>query len=113
LSGASFCCGAELDAFGAAQQRIASGQLSYKLIMKFLDLSPLARFVGLCIDARDLSSRRHTQPYLASVGPLCRINSFLDHVDVGEYVVYGDLEAYSCKRDSSAEPALPCSPGQV
>uniref|UniRef100_A0A383VQV6 Repressor of RNA polymerase III transcription n=1 Tax=Tetradesmus obliquus TaxID=3088 RepID=A0A383VQV6_TETOB len=31
------------------------------------------------------------------LSPLARINSFLDHVDVGEYVVYGDLEAYSCK----------------
>lgn len=29
--------------------------------------------------------------------PLARINAFLDHVDVGEYIVYGDLEAYSCK----------------
>lgn len=29
--------------------------------------------------------------------PLQRINSFLDYVDAGEYVVYGDLEAYSCK----------------
>lgn len=29
--------------------------------------------------------------------PLSRLNSFLDHVDVGEYVVEGDLEAYSCK----------------
>lgn len=28
---------------------------------------------------------------------LARLNSFLDHVDVGEYVVEGDLEAYSCK----------------
>ncbi|KAF6256138.1 Maf1-domain-containing protein [Scenedesmus sp. NREL 46B-D3] len=31
------------------------------------------------------------------LSPLARINSFLDHVDVGDYVVYGDLEAYSCK----------------
>lgn len=31
------------------------------------------------------------------LSPLARLNSFLDHVDVGEYVVYGDLEAYSCK----------------
>lgn len=28
---------------------------------------------------------------------LARINSFLDNVDTGDYVVYGDLEAYSCK----------------
>lgn len=27
----------------------------------------------------------------------CRLNSFLDHVDVGEYIVEGDLEAYSCE----------------
>lgn len=27
---------------------------------------------------------------------LCRINTFLDNVDVGEYYVHGDLEAYSC-----------------
>jgi hypothetical protein len=26
-----------------------------------------------------------------------RLNSFLDHVDVGEYIVEGDLEAYSCE----------------
>ncbi|KAG1670689.1 hypothetical protein FOA52_010965 [Chlamydomonas sp. UWO 241] len=31
------------------------------------------------------------------LAPLARINTFLDHVDVGEYVVYGNLEAYSCK----------------
>lgn len=31
------------------------------------------------------------------LGPLARLNGFLDHVDAGEYVVYGDLEAYSCK----------------
>lgn len=31
------------------------------------------------------------------LSPLARINTFLDHVDAGEYVVYGDLEAYSCK----------------
>ncbi|KIY96278.1 hypothetical protein MNEG_11685 [Monoraphidium neglectum] len=28
---------------------------------------------------------------------LARINSFLDNVDTGDFVVYGDLEAYSCK----------------
>lgn len=28
---------------------------------------------------------------------LCRLNSFLDNVDVGELVVRGDLEAFSCK----------------
>ena len=27
---------------------------------------------------------------------ICRINTFLDNVDVGEYYVHGDLEAYSC-----------------
>mmetsp|Transcript_981 Transcript_981/g.1549 ORF Transcript_981/g.1549 Transcript_981/m.1549 type:complete len:236 (-) Transcript_981:718-1425(-) len=26
-----------------------------------------------------------------------RLNTWLDHVDVGEYIVEGDLEAYSCK----------------
>lgn len=26
-----------------------------------------------------------------------RLNAFLDHVDVGEVVIYGSLEAYSCK----------------
>lgn len=31
------------------------------------------------------------------LAPLTRINNFLDHVDAGEYVVYGHLEAYSCK----------------
>ena len=25
-----------------------------------------------------------------------RINSFLEHVDVGDFIVYGNLEAYSC-----------------
>ncbi|KAK9817853.1 hypothetical protein WJX72_003161 [[Myrmecia] bisecta] len=29
--------------------------------------------------------------------PLARINAFLDNVDVGDYIVHGDLEAYSCK----------------
>ena len=28
---------------------------------------------------------------------LCRLNTFLDNVDVGEYQVHGDIEAYSCK----------------
>mmetsp|Transcript_7413 Transcript_7413/g.14594 ORF Transcript_7413/g.14594 Transcript_7413/m.14594 type:complete len:233 (+) Transcript_7413:22-720(+) len=28
---------------------------------------------------------------------LQRINSFLENADVGEYVIHGDLEAYSCK----------------
>ena len=27
----------------------------------------------------------------------CSINAFLDNVDVGEYSVHGDLEAYSCE----------------
>lgn len=31
------------------------------------------------------------------LAPLTRIKTFIDHVDVGDYVVYGDLEAYSCK----------------
>lgn len=31
------------------------------------------------------------------LAPLARINAFLDHVDVGDYFVYGALEAYSCK----------------
>lgn len=31
------------------------------------------------------------------LAPLNRLGSFLDHVDVGDYVVYGNLEAYSCK----------------
>ena len=26
-----------------------------------------------------------------------RLNGFLSHVDVGDYVVHGDLEAYSCE----------------
>mmetsp|Transcript_11354 Transcript_11354/g.34118 ORF Transcript_11354/g.34118 Transcript_11354/m.34118 type:complete len:231 (-) Transcript_11354:966-1658(-) len=34
--------------------------------------------------------------YLDSTS-LSRINGFLDHVDVGDYVVHGNLEAYSCK----------------
>eukprot|EP00798_Chlamydomonas_sp_ICE-L_P012159 gene12159-15271_t len=29
--------------------------------------------------------------------PLARLNSFLEHVDVGDYLVLGNLEAYSCK----------------
>lgn len=28
---------------------------------------------------------------------LARINGFLDHVDLGDYVVHGNVEAYSCK----------------
>jgi hypothetical protein len=31
-----------------------------------------------------------------------RLNSFLENVDVGDYYVHGDLEAYSCA--SSPEP---------
>jgi hypothetical protein len=39
-----------------------------------------------------------------------RLNSFLDHVDVGEYVVEGDLEAYSCKKQvlHSSERRVAC-----
>ncbi|KAF8061370.1 mannose-1-phosphate guanylyltransferase 2 [Scenedesmus sp. PABB004] len=36
------------------------------------------------------------QAAAAAVDPPA-LNSFLDHVDVGDYIVYGDLEAYSCK----------------
>ncbi len=73
--------------------------------MKFLDLSPLARqaLVPRSIDAlgpsTDLADLRS--------GPPLRINTFLDHVDVGEYVVYGDLEAYSCETQR-AVPSLRC-----
>ncbi|KAL6772294.1 hypothetical protein ACKKBG_A29665 [Auxenochlorella protothecoides x Auxenochlorella symbiontica] len=37
--------------------------------------------------------------HLQGRGPLapCRINSFLDNVDVGDLMVRGNLEAYSCK----------------
>jgi hypothetical protein len=31
------------------------------------------------------------------IAPLARLNSFLDSVDVGDLIVKGDLEAYSCK----------------
>jgi len=31
------------------------------------------------------------------LAPLARIHSFLDHVDVGDQILYGSLEAYSCK----------------
>ncbi|KAL4457419.1 hypothetical protein ABPG75_012284 [Micractinium tetrahymenae] len=31
------------------------------------------------------------------IAPLARINAFLDGVDVGDLIVKGDLEAYSCK----------------
>lgn len=31
------------------------------------------------------------------ISPLARINAFLDGVDVGDLIVKGDLEAYSCK----------------
>jgi len=34
---------------------------------------------------------------LVNVFGYCRISNFLDHVDLGEYVVNGQLEAYSCK----------------
>lgn len=33
----------------------------------------------------------------AALPPPCRINSFLDSVDVGDLIVKGDLEAYSCE----------------
>ena len=49
------------------------------------------------------SAHRHPSPSLQSSpdltdeGPYVRrINGFLDHVDVGDYVVHGNLEAYSC-----------------
>jgi hypothetical protein len=31
------------------------------------------------------------------------INTFLDNVDVGDYIVTGELEAYSCKRERERE----------
>ncbi|GAX83091.1 hypothetical protein CEUSTIGMA_g10517.t1 [Chlamydomonas eustigma] len=31
------------------------------------------------------------------LAPISRINTFLENVDVGDYIVHGDLEAYSCK----------------
>jgi hypothetical protein len=48
------------------------------LLMPVLLLLPRAVVVCCCLCAR-------------------RLNSFLDHVDVGEYIVEGDLEAYSCE----------------
>lgn len=34
--------------------------------------------------------------YRSPVGVHCRIKTFLDHLDVGDYMVSGELEAYSC-----------------
>lgn len=36
----------------------------------------------------------------------CRINAFLDSVDVGEHFVHGDLEAYSCEFRSVCSGAI-------
>ena len=38
----------------------------------------------------------------------CRITTFLDNIDVGDYYVHGDLEAYSCEMKHSAACLLSC-----
>jgi hypothetical protein len=62
--------------------------------MKFLDDNNLARWVQRRTGPRaELHQARVLELALVS---LRRINSFLDNVDTGDFVVYGDLEAYSC-----------------
>jgi hypothetical protein len=64
--------------------------------MKFLDDSNLAR-CGARGRRGAGRPQRASRPLTRSPRPP-RINSFLDNVDTGDYVVYGDLEAYSCER---------------
>ena len=44
---------------------------------------------------------------------ISRINSFLDSVDVGDLIVKGDLEAYSCEHAPAAYPAEALPPGRA
>ncbi len=37
-----------------------------------------------------------------------RITTFLDNIDVGDYYVHGDLEAYSCEMKQSAACFVSC-----
>ena len=45
--------------------------------------------------------------------PAHRINSFLDSVDVGDLIVKGDLEAYSCEQRRRCRLPLPPPPPAV
>ena len=64
--------------------------------------SLIGRFTICGDDIRAICNWYHYDSCEATLTPsahtdLCRINTFLDNVDVGEYYVHGDLEAYSCR----------------
>ena len=65
------------------------GQPLWHIIPLNQPLTCLARLLKACVVPC-------ATPCLVSL--LNRLNSFLDHVDVGEYIVEGDLEAYSCEK---------------
>ncbi len=72
--------------------------------MKFVDLPVLARCVAVIrlVFVRNVFGISK----LYNANPLLRLNAFLDHVDVGDYVVFGDLEAYSCASQAPRIPGL-------
>ena len=91
--------------------------------MKYIDIATLAR----CGSAAAGSARREggalvpairiapTAPHVPSAPgapPTRRINSFLDNVDVGDLIVRGDLEAYSCECPSSSGWGAPWTLGR-
>ena len=68
--------------------------------MKFIDFPALARYARN--DHAELPSASGISMIvlvLMCVG-FCRLNAFLDNVDMGEYQVHGDIEAYSCESRS-------------
>jgi hypothetical protein len=76
--------------------------------MKFLDITPLARCPLLFPPTRapqHLATSSHT----CSVSP--RLDTFLNSVDVGDYIVHGNLEAYSCGCCPSRTNSSRCSAG--
>jgi hypothetical protein len=65
--------------------------------MKYLDLPALSRCEETWLAEAFVGVADHTLTGTLSAAVTGRINSFLDHVDVGDYIVEGDLEAYSCE----------------
>lgn len=70
--------------------------------MKYLDLPTITRCVGRGGEPGGAGCRHVLWTWQPPLPPACpaarcrRINSFLDSVDVGELIVQGTLEAYSC-----------------
>lgn len=71
--------------------------------MKFLDLPTLARCDRGASQPAERDGGVRASLTAGPVTPESRLNSFLDSVDVGDLIVRGDLEAYSCARGAGEQ----------